>query len=1090
MDFNWTCSSLVVLISITLFNISIDGWTAIPFYIWVEGANAGNMYFGSTNISKMFVYTNGRLVWDAVKDNNTIYYAGNWLTLTSWTFAIDPSVVATQSDLDDYLKATDLHWWTGINIGPMSSHLPSGYQELESISSTGTQYILTGINYTSWHTYEFNHKLFVDSSTSSAKWSWWNAWAGIMMYDDSWTLKYSWGWASSIMWNAGQQLDLTISVDSWTSTYEYTVGSTTSSLTRSNSSLASYAGNISYPLFVSTVNNGWWTIFTSSEMTATYYYFEAKDNDVLVRKMYPAKRLADNVLWMYDVVNDQFYTNSGTGTFLAWMPTGSWYNVEVDSTVWTDPTVRAGTWITITQWQATRLPSWYTEVEYIQSDWACYIDTWIVSEGTDATETKFQVLWIPSSSGAVRPFFWSMEANLIRFSAWTYIPEGSGSTPSFFWWWNNTTSLNTADTDIHILQMVGGSSIMLDGVGTSYSHSTNSHPTITSYLFARHWDWNSVQTTYDWNWTKIYYHKQFRWATPILDLVPCVRDSDDELGFYDLVNERFLANWWSWTLTAWPEVTFDPVRVISADASALTNTRTFYLSSTSDTTTAQAVVDWYLEGKNPLIMMNKNTDPNVYEDELYKLCYRSITTNAFSLWFNELVLWDNEITDNQIYIEWTISNWVYTATTITDSTYSSDWIPTYNEAPYTPTSNYNPATKKYVDDKVKWAISSWTTAPSSPTEWQLWYDTTNDVLKSYDGTTWNIVGWSSADVNTKTFYLSSASDLTNAQAAYDWYAAGKNPLIIMATDNNWVYTLDKYTNNKLYFMSPIVVGNHNVGSTNQILDRKEISLNITNGTVASISTQLTDVSQSINVVLAWVDYSTPYIPTYPGSPATKKYVDDKMYSWTTAPSNPTEWQLWYDTTNDVLKVYNWTAWVAVWWWGGWVNIINVEVATAYNTTAKVWTTTAWNYTPTAWDLLMVNFVNWCSVASPTLNIDGSWAKNIRTGNASATTSTLALWSTSNSNIKMLMYYDGTYYRTWSTSNNTYSGMSQSTASTGTSTSSSLISAKVLNDTIVEKAITLDPSSPLTVTTIWAGTETQYNALSSKWPTTAYLCVEE
>jgi hypothetical protein len=68
---------------------------------------------------------------------------------------------------------------------------------------------------------------------------------------------------------------------------------------------------------------------------------------------------------------------------------------------------------------------------------------------------------------------------------------------------------------------------------------------------------------------------------------------------------------------------------------------------------------------------------------------------------------------------------------------------------------------------------------------------------------------------------------------------------------------------------------------------------------------------------------------------------------------------------------------------------------------------------------------------------------------------------------MLMYYDGTYYRTWSTSNNTYSGMSQSTASTGTSTTSSLISAKVLNDTIKEKAITLAADSPLDVTEIWA-----------------------
>lgn len=37
----------------------------------------------------------------------------------------------------------------------------------------------------------------------------------------------------------------------------------------------------------------------------------------------------------------------------------------------------------------------------------------------------------------------------------------------------------------------------------------------------------------------------------------------------------------------------------------------------------------------------------------------------------------------------------------------------------------------------------------------------------------------------------------------------------------------------------------------------------------------------------------------------------------TAPSNPSQWDLWYDTTNNVLKVYNGSIWVEVvgsWWW--------------------------------------------------------------------------------------------------------------------------------------------------------------------------------
>ena len=39
--------------------------------------------------------------------------------------------------------------------------------------------------------------------------------------------------------------------------------------------------------------------------------------------------------------------------------------------------------------------------------------------------------------------------------------------------------------------------------------------------------------------------------------------------------------------------------------------------------------------------------------------------------------------------------------------------------------------------------------------------------------------------------------------------------------------------------------------------------------------------------------------------------------WTTAPSSPSEWAMWYDTTNHVLKVYNGTEWEEVGSWWGW-----------------------------------------------------------------------------------------------------------------------------------------------------------------------------
>ena len=127
--------------------------------------------------------------------------------------------------------------------------------------------------------------------------------------------------------------------------------------------------------------------------------------------------------------------------------------------------------------------------------------------------------------------------------------------------------------------------------------------------------------------------------------------------------------------------------------------------------------------------------------------------------------------------------------------------------------------------------------------------------------------------------------------------------------------------------------------------------------------------------------------------------------------------------------------------------IEVTVETAYNTAAKVWTTTSGNYSPVKWDLLLVKIVNGCCVASPSLNIDWSWAKNIRTWSANANTNTFALWSTSDSNIYALMYYDGTYYRTFSTSNNTYSDMSVAEWQTWTATTARSVRADYLKQII-------------------------------------------
>ena len=53
----------------------------------------------------------------------------------------------------------------------------------------------------------------------------------------------------------------------------------------------------------------------SSSPSMKLYSFLLYDNEKLIREFIPCYRKSDSVIGLYDIVNDVFYTNSGTGTF-------------------------------------------------------------------------------------------------------------------------------------------------------------------------------------------------------------------------------------------------------------------------------------------------------------------------------------------------------------------------------------------------------------------------------------------------------------------------------------------------------------------------------------------------------------------------------------------------------------------------------------------------------------------------------------------------------------------------------------------------------------------------------------------------------
>ena len=56
--------------------------------------------------------------------------------------------------------------------------------------------------------------------------------------------------------------------------------------------------------------------FTTNILVGKVYYYEVYSKGILIAQLIPCYRKSDNKPGMYDLVNNQFYTNAGTGEFI------------------------------------------------------------------------------------------------------------------------------------------------------------------------------------------------------------------------------------------------------------------------------------------------------------------------------------------------------------------------------------------------------------------------------------------------------------------------------------------------------------------------------------------------------------------------------------------------------------------------------------------------------------------------------------------------------------------------------------------------------------------------------------------------------
>lgn len=352
----------------------------------------------------------------------------------------------------------------------------------------------------------------------------------------------------------------------------------------------------------------------------------------------------------------------------------------------------------------------------------------------------------------------------------------------------------------------------------------------------------------------------------------------------------------------------------------------------------------------------------------------TLTMNTAMNW-DETAVYDNEkivatdwVTTNTFNFFWTWNDKIARLSDIAGKANVADVLTLTNTTAYTPTANYHPATKKYVDDSVSavdefepgnvwttwqvlkktangyewanetpgwvtsvnsqtWAVvldaddisdanttnkfvtatekSSWdwkqsafftasSLAPSNPSAWDQWYDTTNNVTKYYDGSAWQTV----AKQNVILSYGSSTwADFT---AAY----ASNSVIYCKATVNsNPIFATLSYVDNvsnptEVRFQYYLNVNTH---SASQQGDQVVIYKLWNSGTWGSITKE----------TMVNVDVSTWLSRDY-------NVATNKLTLTNTLPFNPdnsgTAWQVIKKTANG----YEWANESG--WGGGWIQL--------------------------------------------------------------------------------------------------------------------------------------------------------------------------
>ena len=179
------------------------------------------------------------------------------------------------------------------------------YLQLEYIESTGTQYIDTGQTFTKDYKFEFRTRLLrYDGIVFGANSNGYEVCFGYY-YNDRNHL----GGLFTYEWQTNKDYDVILDLANTSDNLKLIVNS---SVIRN---ISGDTNNKKFYLFGGIYNGNSQKI--DKYAVQRYYSFNTYNKIGLLQNLIPVRRIADNVVGMYDTVSGQFFTNAGTGEFIA-----------------------------------------------------------------------------------------------------------------------------------------------------------------------------------------------------------------------------------------------------------------------------------------------------------------------------------------------------------------------------------------------------------------------------------------------------------------------------------------------------------------------------------------------------------------------------------------------------------------------------------------------------------------------------------------------------------------------------------------------------------------------------------------------------